>query len=316
MRGLLVRAVMAVVGLTVLLGYLVLAGLGVAVLAWAVAEPPDLRTALLVVVVLGLVGGYVSYRLGTARLLAGMDAVELPRQRAPAVYRRRDRLCERMGLDPPPLLVADIGAPNALSVGGPRGGVVVFDRRLLSLLTLDELEGILAHELAHLESRDAFVQTLAVSSMQTLAGVAYLLLLPVTLVLVGAARAAAWLAGRPRRAPDVAAFASLGVQLLVGLLLSVFTLLLLAHSRRREYEADERASAVTRRPRALARALAKIHRATDPSWGLRSLLTIHGDESEAHWRRWFSTHPPVRERIERLVAADRRGPVWQRHDPR
>lgn len=175
------------------------------------AEPPELWTALLVVAGLTLVGGTRSYRLDSAQLLAGIDAVELPGQRPPAVYGRRDRLRKRFGLDPPPLLRADIGAANALSIGGPRGGVFVFERRLLCLLTIDELEGILAHELAHLESRDGFVQTLAVSSMQTLAGLLSVVLVPVTLVLVGIAHGAAWVAGPPHRAPNVAAMASLGV---------------------------------------------------------------------------------------------------------
>lgn len=101
--------------------------------------------------------------------------------------------------------MADIGAPNALSIGGPRSGVIVLDRRLLTLLTMDELEGILAHELAHLERRDAFVQTLAVSAMRTLAALVFLLLLPVTLIGIGTARAVAWLAGQPQHAPDIAA---------------------------------------------------------------------------------------------------------------
>lgn len=312
MRRVLVRAFMVTVGLAILVVYLLVAGLLVSVLAVVVADPPDLAAALLAVGLLAIVAGYVSYRVGSARLLAGVDARELPRRRAPELYRRRDRLCLEIGIDPPPLLVADVGAPNALSIGGPREGVVIMDRRLLGLLTVDELEGILAHELAHLEGRDAFVQTLAVSSMRTLAGVGFLLLLPVTLVAVGAARAAAWFAGRPQRAPAVAAVATRGVELLVGAALSVFTLLLLAYSRRREFEADERAAELTGRPRALARALAKIHRAADPSWGLRSLLTIHGDESESEWRRILSTHPPVRERIERLVGADGRPPIRAR----
>jgi heat shock protein HtpX len=316
MRGAVLRAFMAMVGVGLLVAYVLLAALGLLLIDWLLAEPPDLGIALAVVAALTLVAGFVSYRLGAARLLAGIQTRELPRQRAPAVYRRRDRLCEQMSLDAPPLLVADLGAPNALSIGGPREGVIVFDKRLLRLLTIDELEGIMAHELAHLESRDAFVQTLAVSTFRTLAGFLYLLLLPVTLIAVGVARATAWISGRPDLSPNVAALARRGVEVLVGMALSVFTLLLLAYSRRREYVADDRAVAVTGNPRALARALTKIHRAASPNWGLRSLLTIHGEESETDWRRLISTHPPIRERIERLVQADQRPLVWARHDPR
>lgn len=300
---------MATVGVAVLVFY-VLAGLvGAYVLATLVANPPDLWLLVFGLLLAVLLGGYVSYRVGSTRLLAGIDAVDLPRGRAPALHRRLDRLAAEMGVDRPPLLVADLGAPNALSIGGPRWSAVVIDRRLLSLLTLEELEGIVAHELAHVERKDAFVKTLVVSLVRTLAGLVFLLVLPITLVLAGVARAAAWIAGRPARAPDVEAVATVGVQFLVGLLLSVLTLLALAHARRQEFAADRRAAAVTGRPDALARALVKIQRASEPRLGLRSLLTIHGDDSEG-LRRLLSTHPPIDERVKRLGGTGRPTPGW------
>lgn len=310
------RLITAIIGLVVLGGYLIAAGLGYLLLAWLVTEPPDLGAALLAIAFLTVVGGYLSYRVGSARLLADIDAAELPRYRAPALYRRRDSLCERLDMSPPPLFVGDIGAPNALSIGGPRSGVVILDRRLLSLLTLDELEGILAHELAHLERRDAFVRTLAVSTMRTLAALVFVLFLPVTLLGIGTARAAAWLADQPQLAPDVAALVTRGIELFVGLGLSVVTLVLLAYSRRREFAADERAAALTGQPRALARALAKLHRAANPSWGFRSLLTIHGDESSSDWRRLLSSHPSIDARVDRLLDADSGRPGVDRRDRR
>lgn len=94
------RLIMALVGLAVLVGYLLLAGLGYLVLAWALAEPPDLGPALLAVGVFTVIGGYLSYRVGSARLLAGIDAREFPRRRVPGLYRRLDRLCERMEMHP------------------------------------------------------------------------------------------------------------------------------------------------------------------------------------------------------------------------
>lgn len=297
------RLLMAVVGVAVLFVYTGLAVLSVLVIAWLVANPPDPLTLGLTVAVAAVVAGYLSYRLGSARLLAGIETVELPRRRAPELHRRVDRLSEAFGVEPPPLYLADIGAPNALSIGGPRTHVVVLDRRLLDLLTVDELTGIVAHELAHVESRDAFVQTLAVSVMRTLAGGLFVLLLPATLAIGGVARAAAWFAGRPHRAPDVAAVATVGVQVVVGAVLSLLTLGVLAYSRRREYAADRRAAEATGDPAALARALVKIHRAANPRWGLRSLLTIHGDQ-RGGLRRLLSTHPPIDERVERLVGKD------------
>jgi heat shock protein HtpX len=298
------RALLAVVGFAVLAVYLGLAWALLTGYAWLLANPPDPLAVTLALGVAVLLTASASYHLGTARLLAGVETRELPRRRAPSLYRRQDRLCHDLGIEPPSLLVADLGAPNALSIGGPRRSAIVLDRRLFSLLSADELEGILAHELAHVAGRDAFLQTLAVAVMRTLSGVAFLLLLPVTLVAVGVGRATAWVSGRPERGADVAALATLGVQLLVGLVLSAFTLALLARSRRREFDADARAAELTGRPRALARALVKIHRAADPRLGLRSLLTVQGEESDVDWRRWISTHPPVEARVARLVGGD------------
>jgi heat shock protein HtpX len=208
-----------------------------------------------------------------------------------------------MELAVPPVLVADLGAPNALSVGGPRRGVVVLDGRLLELLTVDELEGILAHELAHLEGYDAFVQTLAVSLLRALAGVAGLVLLPVLVFAYGLSRAVAWLRGRPGSRASVGEWLRLGAQVAVAGLLSLLTLGVLAYSRRREFTADARAATVTGKPQALARALWKIRRAADRSRGLRSLLYTHTGDERAGPGRWLSTHPPVEERIRRLTGA-------------
>ena len=308
MRRLLVRWVMVLVGVAVFAVYAAAALGGYLLLSWLFTSPPDVLTGALVIAVFTVVGGYLSYRFGTQRLLAALQAVELPRQHSPALYRRLDRLSLTMDVTQPPVLVADLGVPNALSLGGPREGVVVLDQSLLSLLTIDELEGILAHELAHMEQYDTFVQTLAVSLLRSLAGVFTLLLLPVLLLLQGIDRAFAWMLGRPTdRRPGLAGLLRRSIETVVGLLLSVVALLFLAYSRRREFAADSRAADVTGRPVALARALSKIDRATSPERGLHSLLYIHGDEQEADGlQRLLSTHPPIDDRVSRLLAAEER----------
>jgi len=297
------RLVMALVGVCVFAVYALAAYGGYLLLTWLAASRPSLPVTLAILGGFTLVAAYLSYRFGTAQLLAGLDAVELSRRRAPELYRRLDRLCLEMDIAEPPILVADLDAPNALSLGGPRTGVVVVDQRLLSMLTIDELEGILAHELAHMERYDTFLQTVAVSLVRTLVGVLTLVLLPVVLFLDGLDRAMAWIRGQPaRRNVGLAAGARRSIGALVGILLGAITLLMLAHSRRREYAADERAAKATGKPIALARALSKIHRATDPEWGLRSLLYTHSRQDEDDdLGRLLSTHPPVDERIDRLV---------------
>ncbi|MEF8776832.1 MAG: M48 family metalloprotease [Haloarculaceae archaeon] len=301
------RGLMAVVGLS-LFGLYLLASLGLLLLVeWMLAVRTSAVETVLLLAVTVLVVGYGSYRLGTARLLRGIDAVPLARHRAPGVHRRLDRLVERMDVGRPDLLVADMGAPNALSLGTGSDGTIVLDRRLPRLLTADELEGILAHELAHAESYDSLVKTLVVSTIRTLVALLYLLLLPAILLLTGIARAIAWLGGRPGAwRTTVAGNARTSLELLVVVVLSVLTLATLAHSRKREFAADERAVEVTGRPLALAGALEKIDRAATSPWDALSPLYTRGRE-DGTLREVLSSHPPVDERIDRLLdLSDRR----------
>jgi heat shock protein HtpX len=196
---------------------------------------------------------------------------------------------------------ARLEAPNALAVGTAGGGALVVDRDLFGLLTAAELEAIMAHELAHLEGRDGLVQTLGYTLVRTVGGVLFLCLLPVGLVGGGGVRALSWIRGRPPRPfSQHLAIVQYAVARAVVVVLFVLTVALRAHSRRREYRADDRAVEATGDPVALARALVKIQRAATPGGGLLSPLYTHGDE-EGTVTRLLATHPPVDERVGRLV---------------
>lgn len=301
------RGLMVAVGVALLAGYLFVAAAGYRFLELLWAARPAPGTVAVGGAVVVLLSGYLSYRFGTEQLLGSLDAVELPPERAPALYRRLDALCEGYGIDRPRVLVADLPTPNAFALGGGHAGTLVFDRSLLRVLDGDELEGILAHELAHLESYDALVQTLAVSAMRTVTGLVLLAVFPFVLVVTGFARATAWISGRPRTWPATV-FGRLrsGTERTIMGVLSVVTLALLARSRRREYAADDRAASMTGKPLALARALRKIERYAEPGWGALSLLYVQNDENE-HLTRLFATHPPTEERVARLLdRSDRR----------
>jgi heat shock protein HtpX len=263
------------------------------------ARRPDPTTSVLVVVGLATAFGYASYRLGTARIRATIDAVELPRREMPALYRRVDDLADRLGVEPPRLFVGSMGQPNALALGGPRDGDVVLDRSLFRLLSTPELEAIVAHELAHLKGRDSLVKTLGYSFVRTLAGLVWLAVLPVALLVGGLARAVALL----RREDPVAVrrrVAAVGAAVtgLVVVCLFALTAVVQAYSRHREYAADETAARLTGSPLALARALEKIDRAATPG-GLLATLVVHGDE-EGPVTNLLASHPPMAERVERL----------------
>ncbi|WP_137286807.1 M48 family metallopeptidase [Halorussus salinisoli] len=300
MRRVGLRALMVLVGLSLLVVYAGVAYLGYRLLAVVWLARADLLEIVLLTAGLTVALSYLSYRFGTIQLLSRVDAADLPRGRAPEVHARLDRLADRMDATRPRLLVGRIGAPNAMALAGARGGVVVLDRSLFYLLTADELEALLAHELAHLESRDSLVQTLAYSTGQSLVWVVVALALPFVLVGTGLRRAFDWLRGRPPAdalAPVAALRRGVGRAVMVGFV--ALTLVLLAHSRKREYAADERAAGVTD-PLALARALRKIERATKPRLKMRSPLYVRGDE-EGALTRLLSTHPEMDNRIDRLV---------------
>lgn len=295
---LLARALMVLVGLTVLAFYAVVASAAYGLLLWAWSQRPDPVTTALLVLALTLAFGYASHELGTARMLRALGAVELPRARAPSVVERFESVRARMDVGEVDLLVANMPTPNALALGGG-DGVVVVDAALVRLLDLDELEAILAHELAHLERRDGLVQTLGFSLVRTVMGLLALALLPFVLLLVGLDRAASWIRGRPLTSEGATAWLRAALAAGVSVLLVGFLLVLRAHSRRRELRADDRAAEVTASPLALASALARIDRATESERGTLSPLVIHGDE-EGRLTRLLASHPPMDERIERL----------------
>jgi heat shock protein HtpX len=295
------RVLLWLIGLSLLALHVGAALLAYLLLDLLVSNPPDLLTAVAVVGVFTVASAYLSYRFGTTQLLAGLDARELGPRDAPGFFRRLDDLSERMAVDRPRVFVADLNAPNAFALGGVRSGALVVDVSLFRLLSPAERTAIVAHELAHLEGYDAFVQTLSYSAMRTLVGLILLPLTPVLLLITGVARALAWMRGRPSewsRSPLFALYAwvSLGVTVLAVAL----TALIRAHSRRREYRADDRAVEVTGDPLALARALRTIQRATERKRGLLSTLYVSGDE-DGVLTRLLSTHPPMDDRVERLL---------------
>jgi heat shock protein HtpX len=283
--------------------YLGLAALLVSGLLFAFGLRPDPATTGVAVLASTALVGYLSYRVGAVRILRALQATELPSDRAPTLHRRIDRLCEAMDVERPAIHVTDLGTPNALSIDGPEPAIVV-DRELFRLLGPDEIEGILAHELAHLESRDGLVKTLGATLLQLVSSLLFLALLPVGMLALAVVRLVNWLLDRRSRpvARQVAAVQT-GTALTVILLLFALTAALRSYSRRRELAADERAASVTGRPGALADALATIERAANRRQGPLSSLFIRGDE-EGMLTRLLATHPPMDERIARLEAAE------------
>ncbi|WP_082837912.1 M48 family metallopeptidase [Haladaptatus sp. R4] len=295
-------------GLAILVGawLLALAGVGLLFgtrLVGALLTSTDLPFLLLATGVGVLVFSYVNYRTSAKRLLPRLDAVPLAAARPPGIDASIDRLVRRMRIDRPDVYIARLGHPNAFALGRR---TLVIDHSLVRLLTPAELEGVLAHELAHLEGHDSLLQTLAMSLLRTMASLALVVVLPFVVLVSVSCWGLSLIMGRPVRGPS-----SVGSSLrrgLAGIVMGLFaapTLTLQAYSRRREYAADRRAVAVLDDPLAFARALEKLQRASEPGWGLFSWVFPDRNRrtEQTPLERAFASHPPTDERVSRVREA-------------
>ena len=294
-------------GLAVLLGtwLLAIAGIGVLVgsqLLGALLAEGTLPSVLVFTGGLALVFGYLSYRANTNRLLSRLDVAPLTTAHAPNIHASVDRLTRRMDVNRPEVYVTRLGQPNAFALGN---GTLVIDQSLIRLLTPAELEGVLAHELAHLEGYDSLLRTLATSLLRTVTALVLVVVVPFVVTVSIACWGLSLVMGRPVRGPDsIGSGLRSGLHRLVMSLVVMPTLALQAYARRREYAADYRAVAVLDDPLALARALKKIQRANEPGRGLLSWLLPNRQHTErTRMERAFASHPPTDERVERVREA-------------
>ncbi|MGA2807527.1 MAG: zinc metalloprotease HtpX [Terracidiphilus sp.] len=230
---------------------------------------------------------FFSYFYSDKIALRMYNAQPVTREELPRVYAVVERLTGRAGIPMPKIYVIPTESPNAFATGrNPNHASVAVTHGILGLLTDDELEGVLAHELGHVRNRDILTSSIAA----TLAG---------AITILG--RMAFWFGGGRRRNGGL-------IGMLVMLILAPLaaTLIQLWVSRTREYEADASGAHLTGNPYALATALEKIS-------GYSKQVPLLASPNSAHlfiiapllsgqsWASLFSTHPPVQKRIERLI---------------
>ena len=212
-----------------------------------------------------------------------------------------ENLCISIGTPMPKLYIIEDPSPNAFATGrSPKHSAIVVTRGLLEMMDKTELEGVLAHELAHIQNRD----TLLMTAVVVLFGAITLLL---DIVLHASI-------GDIRDYHPVFLVIALIAYFLVPL---VLTIIRLAISRKREFLADATAGIYTRYPEGLASALEKIGRGTAPMRHANT-ATAHlfisdpfaisdheGQKKKKGWglglHRLFDTHPPIQERVQALV---------------
>jgi heat shock protein HtpX len=258
------------------------------------------RNGMVLAFALSVVFNFATYFFSDKLALRMYNAQPVTREQLPRAYATVERLTAKQGLPMPKIYVLPTESPNAFATGrNPQHASVAVTHGILQLLDDEELEGVLAHELGHVKNRDILTSSIAA----TLAGA-------ITMV----ARMGYWASlfggygggGRDRERGGGGGMSGLFMIILAPIAAS---LIQLAISRSREYEADAAGAATTGNPYALARALQKLD-----AYSRR--VPMQASPSNAHlfivapllggggFGSLFATHPPMKERIKRLIGRD------------
>jgi len=250
------------------------------------------QNGMLIALIFAAIMNFVSYFFSDKIALAMYRAQPVTREDLPRLYQIVERLVQKIGIPTPKLYVIPTDSPNAFATGrNPQHASVAVTQGILKLLSDEELEGVLAHELGHVRNRDILISSIAA----TIAGaITYLAHVAQWGMMFGG-----YERDREDRGGGLAALAMIIVAPLAAMLIQ------LAVSRSREYHADESGAQFTGNPYALASALAKLD-------AYSKRLPMQADPSTAHLfiiqpflgqslMSLFSTHPPIAKRIERLT---------------
>ncbi len=252
------------------------------------------RSGMMIAFVFAVVMNLGSYWFSDKIVLAMYRAKEVSPTEAPELHRLVGELAQNAGIPHPRICVIPSEAPNAFATGrNPDHAVVAVTQGIMSILSRDELKGVLAHELAHVRNRDILIGSIAA----TLAGA--------IMMLATMARWTALFGGFGGRSDDEGRGGGILGLIAMSILAPVAAMLIqMAISRSREYQADATGAKFAGHPEGLAGALEKLDSAS-------RRLPLHANPQTAHMfivnpltgkdvMSLFSTHPPIEERIRRL----------------
>lgn len=249
------------------------------------------RTGMTFALIMAFGMNFITYWFSDKIVLRMYSARQVTESEAPELYGIVRRLAQKAGLPMPKVYMVDEDQPNAFATGrNPEHAAVAATTGILRILSREELEGVLAHELAHVKHRDILISTVAA----TIAGaISYL------------AQMAQWsmIFGGRRDDEDSNPIAAI-VMMIVAPIAAM--LIQMAISRSREYSADEGGAEISGNPLYLANALKKLQIASQQIPMNANPATAHmfivNPLSGGALMKLFSTHPPMEERIARLEA--------------
>jgi heat shock protein HtpX len=251
------------------------------------------QNGMLLALAFAAVMNFISYFYSDKIALAMYRAQPVTREELPRAYAAVERLTQKIGIPMPKIYVIPNESPNAFATGrNPQHASVAVTQGILNLLTDEELEGVLAHELGHVNNRDILISSVAA----TVAG---------AVTMLASMGRFAMIFGGMGGDRDENRGGGLGALLMLILAPIAASLIQLAVSRSREYQADATGAHFTGNPYALASALGKLD-----AYSRR--LPMQATPSTAHlfiiqpflgmnFGSLFSTHPPIAKRIERLT---------------
>ncbi len=251
------------------------------------------QNGMLLALAFAAVMNFISYFYSDKIALAMYRAQPVTREQLPRAYAAVERLTQKIGIPMPKIFVIPNDSPNAFATGrNPQHASVAVTQGILNLLNDEELEGVLAHELGHVNNRDILISSVAA----TVAG---------AITMLASMGRFAMIFGGMGGDRDDRRGGGLGALFMLILAPIAASLIQLAVSRSREYQADATGAHFTGNPYALASALSKLD-----AYSRR--LPMQATPSTAHlfiiqpflgmsFGSLFSTHPPIAKRIERLT---------------
>jgi heat shock protein HtpX len=253
------------------------------------------KTGMLLALLFGGGMNFFSYWFSDKLVLRMYNAQEVDATSSPYLYNIVRDLAARAELPMPRVYLINEQQPNAFATGrNPQNAAVAATSGILQLLTERELRGVMAHELAHVKHRDILISTIAATAAGAISALANF---------------AMFFGGRDSEGRPANPIAGIAVALLAPI---AAALIQMAISRAREFEADRGGAEISRDPRALADALAKIHHyasgipmGTAEAHPETAQMMIISPLSGRGMAGWFSTHPSTEERIARLHALAR-----------